>query len=122
MLSLVVRGCLVGMFILYEEVGGWMFGGKLVLEKYRNMLFFVGVIVGLYFLLYGVFKFGEVMDVVVSFLSVVVGGFLMILGLRMVGGCIFGYGILGILLLLMLSFLMVGVMFVVGGLMGLLIG
>lgn len=122
LLSLVVRGCLVGMSTSYEEVGGWMLGGKLVPEKYRNMLFSAGVIVGSYFLSHGAPKFGEVTDVVVSPLSAAVGGFLMILGSRMAGGCTSGHGISGISLLSMSSFLTVGATFAAGGLMGLLIG
>ncbi|KAK4683260.1 hypothetical protein QC764_123500 [Podospora pseudoanserina] len=122
LLSLVVRGCLVGMSTSYEEVGGWMLGGKLVPEKYRNMLFSAGVIVGSYLLSHGAPKFGEVTDVVVSPLSAAVGGFLMILGSRMAGGCTSGHGISGISLLSMSSFLTVGATFAAGGLMGLLIG
>ncbi|KAK4172921.1 hypothetical protein QBC36DRAFT_349165 [Triangularia setosa] len=122
LLSLIVRGCLVGMSTSYEEVGGWVLGGRLVPEKYRNMLFSAGVIVGSYFLSHAVPKFGEVTDVVVSPLSAAAGGFLMILGSRMAGGCTSGHGISGISLLSVSSFLTVGATFAAGGLMGLLMG
>ncbi|KAK0712203.1 hypothetical protein B0T21DRAFT_73414 [Apiosordaria backusii] len=122
LLSLIVRGCLIGMSTSYEEVGAWLLGGRVVPEKYRNILFSAGVVVGSYFLSHAVPKFGEVSDVVVSPLSAAVGGFLMILGSRMAGGCTSGHGISGISLLSVSSFLTVGATFAAGGLMGLLMG
>ncbi|KAK4189321.1 hypothetical protein QBC35DRAFT_431107 [Podospora australis] len=126
LLSLAVRGKLVGMSTSYEEVGGWFWsavkGGGVLPAKYENMLFSAGVVAGSFLLSHLIPTFGEFTKVMVSPLSAAVGGFLMILGSRIAGGCTSGHGISGISLLSTSSFLTIAATFAAGGLTGLLMG
>lgn len=120
--SVILRRGLLGTSTSYEEVGGWLLGGKAVPDKYKNMLFSAGMIAGAAVVSRLVPEFGEVTKVEVSPLSAGLGGFLMILGSRMAGGCTSGHGISGISLLSVSSFLTVGACFLAGGVTGLLLG
>ncbi|KAK4225097.1 hypothetical protein QBC38DRAFT_369521 [Podospora fimiseda] len=119
--SLVLRKSLLGTSTSYEEVGGWVLGGKLMPEKYKTMLFSAGMIGGAAILSRLVPAFGEVTEVAVSPVSAALGGFLMILGSRMAGGCTSGHGISGISLLSVSSFFTVAACFFAGGVTGLLL-
>ncbi|KAK4163233.1 hypothetical protein QBC43DRAFT_320208 [Cladorrhinum sp. PSN259] len=120
--SLVLRKSLLGTSTSYEEVGAWVLGGKLIPEKYKTMLFSAGMIGGAAVVSRLVPEFGEVTKVAVSPLSAALGGFLMILGSRMAGGCTSGHGISGVSLLSVSSFLTVAACFFAGGVTGLLLG
>jgi len=120
--SLILRKGLLGTSTSYEEVGRWLLGGKAVPDKYKNMLFSAGMIVGAAVTSRLVPEFAEVTKVEISPLSAGLGGFLMILGSRMAGGCTSGHGISGISLLSVSSFFTIGACFLAGGITGLLLG
>ena len=125
LLSLLLRRKLLGTSTSYEEVGGWFLGllkGKGFPEKYSTMLLALGMISGARILASTVPKFAQFTNVTVSPLAAGLGGFLMIIGSRLAGGCTSGHGISGISLFSMSSFLTIGCAFATGGLIGLLQG
>ncbi|KAK3319264.1 hypothetical protein B0H66DRAFT_264402 [Apodospora peruviana] len=125
LLSILWRKQLIGTSTSYEEVGDWFWGilkGHMSPRRYNNILFTVGMTGGAWLLSRMYPALGEVTEVAVSPLAAGLGGFLMVIGSRMAGGCTSGHGISGISLLSTSSFLTIGTAFAAGGLVGLLRG
>ncbi|KAK3398791.1 hypothetical protein B0T20DRAFT_218167 [Sordaria brevicollis] len=125
MLSLLLRKNLVGTSTSFEEVGDWFWGifkGKTLPQRYQNLLFVSGAVLGAKLLTIAYPVFGQFTEVAVSPLAAGLGGFLMIIGSRIAGGCTSGHGISGISLLSTSSFLTIGSAFGAGALLGLLRG
>ncbi|KAK0629663.1 YeeE/YedE family protein [Bombardia bombarda] len=111
--SLLLRKSLMGTSTSYEEIGNWFWGffkGN-VPQKSTNILFCSGMVGGAWLL--GSFypALAKVTAVSVSPLSAGLGGFLMILGSRIAGGCTSGHGISGISLMSTSSFLTIAAAF-----------
>ncbi|KAL0471568.1 hypothetical protein QR685DRAFT_207243 [Neurospora intermedia] len=125
LLSLLLRKNLVGTSTSFEEVGDWFWGifkGKTLPQRYNNLLFVSGCVLGAKLLTVAYPALGQVTEVAVSPVAAGLGGFLMIIGSRMAGGCTSGHGISGISLLSTSSFLTIGAAFGAGALLGLLRG
>ncbi|KAM7190763.1 hypothetical protein V8F33_009312 [Rhypophila sp. PSN 637] len=125
LISVLLRGSLIGTSASFEEIGHWfwdLFKGDLLPKKYTNLLFVAAMSAGAYLISKVFPALGEVSELAVSPFSATVGGFLMIIGARMAGGCTSGHGLSGISLLSISSFLSIGACFVGGGLTGLLLG
>lgn len=118
--SLALRGSLVGTSTSYEDVGGLLRGSRG--GGTGNILFSAGVVAGAWLLSRTVPEFGRVTEVAVSPVMAGLGGFLMILGSRIAGGCTSGHGLSGISLLSTSSFLTVAAAFGTGIAMSLLLG
>ncbi|GAB1316686.1 hypothetical protein MFIFM68171_06896 [Madurella fahalii] len=118
--SLLLRGVLVGTSTSYEDVGRLLRGDWP--KGLRNILFSVGVVGGAWLLSRTVPVLGQVSDVAISPIMAGLGGFLMILGSRMAGGCTSGHGVSGISLLSTSSFLTVAATFSAAGVTRLLLG
>ncbi|KAK3390836.1 hypothetical protein B0H63DRAFT_520051 [Podospora didyma] len=126
LLSVLLRKSLVGTSTSYEELGGWFWsvlkGNGGIPPHYNNILFSAGAIAGAWLLTTLVPTYGQVTPVTVAPLSAGLGGFLMILGSRIAGGCTSGHGISGLSLFSTSSFLTIAATFGAGGLVGLLRG
>ncbi|EGO59793.1 hypothetical protein NEUTE1DRAFT_38602 [Neurospora tetrasperma FGSC 2508] len=125
LLSLLLRKNLVGTSTSFEEVGDWFWGifkGKTLPQRYNNLLFVSGCVLGAKLLTVAYPALGQVTEVAVSPVAAGLGGFLMIIGSRMAGGCTSGHGISGISLLSTSSFLTIGAAFGAGALLGLMRG
>ncbi|KAK4125485.1 hypothetical protein N657DRAFT_654149 [Parathielavia appendiculata] len=118
LVSIVLRGSLLGASTAFEELGGWVWG----VREYSNVLFSVGLVGGAWLLSLTVPALRPVTDVAVSPLRSVLGGFMIVFGSRMAGGCTSGHGISGLSLMSISSFLTAAATFGMGGLTGLLIG
>ncbi|KAL2024606.1 hypothetical protein VTK56DRAFT_7649 [Thermocarpiscus australiensis] len=121
--SLVLRGALLGTSTSYEELGA-VFWGSLKGQrpaKYGNILFAAGMVGGAWALSSAVPSLAPVVEAAVSPAVAALGGFLILLGSRMAGGCTSGHGISGLSLLSTSSFVTVAATFTAGGLTGLLL-
>ncbi|KAK1778515.1 hypothetical protein QBC45DRAFT_413822 [Copromyces sp. CBS 386.78] len=122
LLSLLLRKNLVGTSTSFEEVGDWFWGifkGKTLPQRYNNLLFVSGAVLGAKLLTVAYPALGQVTEVAVPPVAAGLGGFLMIIGSRIAGGCTSGHGISGISLLSTSSFLTIGAAFGAGALLGL---
>ncbi|KAK4240351.1 hypothetical protein C8A03DRAFT_13275 [Achaetomium macrosporum] len=118
LVSMVLRGSLLGASTAFEELGGWLWGAK----KYANLVFSAGIVGGAWLASSAVPALRPVTDVAVSPVRAVLGGFMIIFGSRMAGGCTSGHGISGLSLMSISSFLTAAATFAAGGLTGLLVG
>jgi uncharacterized membrane protein YedE/YeeE len=118
--SLVLRGKLLGTSTSYEDMGRLLMGD--CPRGPGNILFSGGVVAGAWALSRVVPALAQVNEVSISPVMAGLGGFLMVLGSRMAGGCTSGHGISGISLLSTSSFLTVATTFAAGGVVGLLLG
>ncbi len=114
--SIVLRGSLLGASSAFEELGGWLWGAR----KYGNLLFSAGLVGGAWAISQAVPALRPVTEVVVSPARSVLGGFLIVFGSRMAGGCTSGHGISGLSLMSISSFLTAAAIFGMGGVTGLL--
>ena len=114
--SIVLRGSLLGASSAFEELGGWLWGAK----KYGNLLFSAGLVGGAWAISQAVPALRPVTEVAVSPARSVLGGFLIVFGSRMAGGCTSGHGISGLSLMSISSFLTAAAIFGMGGVTGLL--
>jgi uncharacterized membrane protein YedE/YeeE len=114
-----LRGSLLGASAAFEHLGGWLWGAR---RKHAGLLFSVGVVGGAWLVSSAVPALRPVTDMAVSPARAVLGGFMIIVGARMAGGCTSGHGISGLSLMSTSSFLTVAAMFAAGGLTGLLLG
>ncbi|KAK1752060.1 hypothetical protein QBC47DRAFT_64361 [Echria macrotheca] len=124
LLSIVLRRSLMGTSTSYEEVGDWFWGvlkGTFP-QRYAATVYCAGMVAGAFVVSRVYPALGQVTSVAVSPLAAGVGGFLMILGSRIAGGCTSGHGISGMSLLSTSSFLTIGTAFAWGGLLGLVLG
>jgi len=125
LVSVLLRGSLIGTSMSFEEMGQWFWGlfeGRLVPKKYNSLLFVAAMTAGAKGLSLVYPALGVVEKLSVSPLSATVGGFLMVIGARVAGGCTSGHGLSGISMLSISSFLSIGAAFIGGGLTGLLLG
>ncbi|KAL2257740.1 hypothetical protein VTK26DRAFT_9229 [Humicola hyalothermophila] len=124
LVSLVLRRSLLGASTSFEELGGGI-GRLLKGEKfgsYGNVLFSAGVVGGAWLLSTMVPALGPTREAAISPLRAALGGFMIILGSRMAGGCTSGHGISGLSLMSLSSFLTVAATFGAGGLVGMVMG
>ncbi len=115
--SIVLRGSLLGASSAFEELGGWLWGAR----KYGNLLFSAGLVGGAWAISQAVPALRPVTEVAVSPARSVLGGFLIVFGSRMAGGCTSGHGISGLSLMSISSFLTAAAIFGMGGVTGLLL-
>ncbi|KXX80226.1 hypothetical protein MMYC01_203595 [Madurella mycetomatis] len=118
--SLLLRGALVGTSSSYEDVGRLLRGDRP--KGLGSILFSAGAVGGAWLLSRAMPALGQVSEVAISPAMAGLGGFLMVLGSRMAGGCTSGHGISGISLLSMSSFMTITAAFAAAGVMGLLLG
>ncbi|KAJ4294781.1 hypothetical protein N0V88_005015 [Collariella sp. IMI 366227] len=116
MVSILLRGSLLGASTAFEDMGGFLFGVK----KYANVLFSAGVVAGAWLISSLVPALRPVTEVAVSPARAALGGFMIVFGSRMAGGCTSGHGISGLSLMSISSFLTAAATFGFGGLAGLL--
>jgi uncharacterized membrane protein YedE/YeeE len=116
LVSMVLRGTLLGASAVFEELGGWVWGSR----KYANVLFSLGMVGGAWLISQAVPTLRPVTEVAISPVKSVLGGFMIVFGSRMAGGCTSGHGISGLSLMSISSFLTAAAIFGAGGLTGLL--
>ncbi|KAK4151091.1 hypothetical protein C8A00DRAFT_17470, partial [Chaetomidium leptoderma] len=118
LVSMVLRGgSLLGASTPFEELGGWVWGTK---RKYAGVLFSAGVVGGAWAVSQAVPALRPVTEMAVSPARAALGGFLVVFGSRMAGGCTSGHGISGMSLMSISSLVTVAATFGAGGLVGLL--
>ncbi|KAK4449999.1 hypothetical protein QBC34DRAFT_79880 [Podospora aff. communis PSN243] len=123
--SVLLRRNLMGTSTALEEIGDWFWGffkGKVSPQRYINTVFCAGMVGGAWLLSKTNPAFAPVTNVTIDPLTAGIGGFLMILGSRMAGGCTSGHGISGLSLLSTSSFITIGTAFAWGGIFGMLFG
>lgn len=118
LVSMALRGQLLGASTAFEELGGWVWGGPP--RKYANVLFSAGIVGGAWLLSSTVPALRPVAHVAISPARAALGGFMIIFGGRMAGGCTSGHGISGLSLMSTSSYLTAAAIFGAGGLTGLL--
>ncbi|KAL2196776.1 hypothetical protein P885DRAFT_69261 [Corynascus similis CBS 632.67] len=118
LVSIVLRRSLLGASSAFEDIGGWLWGAR----KYANVLFSAGVVGGAWLISRAVPALRPVTEVAISPSRSFLGGFMIVLGSRMAGGCTSGHGISGLSLMSVSSFLTAAAIFGVGGLTGVLLG
>lgn len=116
LVSIVLRSSLLGASTAFEDLGGWVWGMK----KYASVVFSAGVVAGAWLISTAVPALRPATDVAVSPVRATLGGFMIVFGSRMAGGCTSGHGISGLSLMSISSFLTAASIFGVGGLTGLL--
>ncbi|KAK1827611.1 hypothetical protein QBC39DRAFT_266732 [Podospora conica] len=126
LVSILLRGSLMGTSSSFEEVGDWFWGvtrGKsLRPARYANVLYTAGMVGGAWLLGKTVPALAQVTPVEVAPLAAGLGGFMMVLGARMAGGCTSGHGISGLSLMSTSSALTIGTAFVTAGVLGVVMG
>ncbi|KAK1767989.1 YeeE/YedE family protein [Phialemonium atrogriseum] len=113
LLSLAARGSLVGVSTSYEEVGEWFWRAVRgeAPRKYTSILFSLGILAGSWSVARLFPSLAVIVEVDLEPSSAVTGGFLMVVGSRMAGGCTSGHGISGMSLLSVSSFITMGAAF-----------
>jgi uncharacterized membrane protein YedE/YeeE len=118
--SALTRATLIGSSTSYEEVGEsfWLLirqtDKSKVPRSHQNYVFAAGVIGGAYGLSQAVPSLVVPIDLDISPALATAGGFLMVMGSRIAGGCTSGHGISGISLLSISSFISISTAMVVG--------
>ncbi|KAK7427412.1 hypothetical protein QQZ08_006018 [Neonectria magnoliae] len=118
--SLLTRQSMLGVSTSYEEVGNhfwWLVGAASWPSSRQNMLFATGVVAGAWVLAQNVPSLLATNVIETAPALSVVGGFLMVVGSRIAGGCTSGHGISGLSLLSTSSLVTTGSMFAAGGLL-----
>jgi uncharacterized membrane protein YedE/YeeE len=118
LVSIVLNESLLGASGGFEELGGWVWG----VRRYANVLFSTGLVGGAWLASSMAPALKPVTEVAVSPLRAALGGFFIIFGARMAGGCTSGHGISGLSLMSISSFFTVAATFGVGILTGSLMG
>lgn len=123
LVSILFRGSLMGTSGSFEEVGEWFWGvakhGKARPERYSTFLYCAGMVGGAWLLGKTNPALTQVTAVEVAPMAAGLGGFLMVFGARMAGGCTSGHGISGMSLMSTSSFLTIGMAFATAGVLGL---
>lgn len=113
LVSIALTKSLVGASASYEEVGDWFWavlrGKGAAPQPHANVVFCTGTAAGAWLLGTTFPTLAPASDLTISPLAAGLGGFLMVLGSRMAGGCTSGHGISGMSLLSTSSFLTIGV-------------
>ncbi|KAK3353643.1 hypothetical protein B0T25DRAFT_218683 [Lasiosphaeria hispida] len=125
LVSILLRKKLMGISTSFEEVGDWFWGafkGDSLPRHYNNILFSTGAVAGAFVLAHIFPAVAQVTEVTISPFTASLGGFLMILGSRVAGGCTSGHGISGMSLMSISSFVTIAATFAGGALVGLLMG
>ncbi|KAH6634481.1 hypothetical protein B0J18DRAFT_21224 [Chaetomium sp. MPI-SDFR-AT-0129] len=117
LVSILLRRSLIGTSTAFEELGGWVWGAK----KYTNVLFSAGVVSGAWAISQAVPALRPVTEASISPVRSLLGGFMIVFGARVAGGCTSGHGISGLSLLSISSFLTAAAIFGAGGITGLLL-
>ncbi|KAH8882531.1 hypothetical protein GQ53DRAFT_787405 [Thozetella sp. PMI_491] len=118
--SLLTRKTTVGVSTMYEEVGDLFWWAMSSFSKtrkpdsFRAIFFGSGLVSGAWLLSAGLPHFTEAPAMRIPVAQALAGGFLMILGARMAGGCTSGHGISGISMLSISSFITIGTAIVAG--------
>lgn len=118
LVSMVLRGSLLGASTAFEELGAWVWGGR----EYANVLFSAGLVGGAWLISSVVPSLRPVTEMAISPVRSALGGFMIVFGSRIAGGCTSGHGISGLSLMSVSSFVTAAAIFGVGGLTGLLMG
>lgn len=121
LLSVLLRRNLVGTSTSYEEIGDWFWGackGKALPARYSSTIFCTGMVGGAWVLSKAYPALVQVNEVAIPPLTAGLGGFLMILGSRIAGGCTSGHGLSGLSMLSTSSFLTIGAAFAWAGVLG----
>lgn len=119
LLSLILRGKLVGVSTCYEDVGDWFWWStdtQKAHPKYDTILFSGALMGGALAVSSAVPSLSRVdpAGVAISPLSGLFGGFLMTVGARVAGGCTSGHGISGMSMLSTSSLVTIGTALVTG--------
>ncbi|KAK3896418.1 hypothetical protein C8A05DRAFT_20601, partial [Staphylotrichum tortipilum] len=114
LVSIALRGSLLGASTAFEELGGWAWG----LRKYSNLVFSAGLVGGAWLIAQAVPALRPAAEIAVSPVRSALGGFMIVFGSRMAGGCTSGHGISGLSLMSISSFLTAAAIFGMGGLVG----
>lgn len=127
LVSILLRGSLMGTSSSFEEVGDWFWGvtvrGKGVRPaRYANVLYCAGMVGGAWLLGKTSPALAQVTAVEVAPWAAGLGGFLMLLGSRIAGGCTSGHGISGLSLMSTSSALTIGAAFATAGVLGAMMG
>lgn len=117
LVSILLRRSLIGTSTAFEELGGWVWGAR----KYTNVLFSTGVVGGAWAISQAVPALRPVTEASISPVRSLLGGFMIVFGARVAGGCTSGHGISGLSLLSISSFLTAAAIFGAGGVTGLLL-
>ncbi len=112
--SIALRGQLLGASTAFEELGGWAWG----VRKYSNLIFSAGLVGGAWLISQAVPALRPAAEIAVSPVRSALGGFMIVFGSRMAGGCTSGHGISGLSLMSVSSFLTAAAIFGMGGLVG----
>ena len=119
--SILSRKALIGSSSAFQETGDafwWLLGAassdKSAQRSYKNILFAFGMVAGAFTISRLAPTLLTPVDLDVSPVLATAGGFLMILGSRIAGGCTSGHGISGISALSISSFVTIAVAFGVG--------
>ncbi|KPM44363.1 hypothetical protein AK830_g2195 [Neonectria ditissima] len=118
--SLLTRQSMLGVSTSYEEIGNhfwWLIGGSSWPSSRQNMLFATGVVAGAWILAQNAPSLLGAKVIETAPTLSVAGGFLMVLGSRIAGGCTSGHGISGLSLLSTSSLITIGSMFAAGALL-----
>ncbi|KAL2121560.1 hypothetical protein VTJ04DRAFT_5587 [Mycothermus thermophilus] len=116
--SLLLRRSPIGASSAFEELGWYFYPGSAI--KYAHILFSVGLIGGAWAMAQAFPALRPAVEIAASPARSVLGGFLMVLGARMSGGCTSGHGISGLSLLSVSSVVTVAAVFGAGAVVGLL--
>lgn len=116
--SLLLRRSPIGASSAFEELGWYFYPGSAI--KYAHILFSAGLIGGAWAMAQAFPALRPAAEIAASPARSVLGGFLMVLGARMSGGCTSGHGISGLSLLSVSSVVTVAAVFGAGAVVGLL--
>ena len=118
LVSTVSRGTLIGTSTTFEEIGKYFWW---ILDKsrgaaptYNNLTFSAGLLSGAYVAVKALPSIVSAPPVSVSPLLAILGGFLIVIGSRVAGGCTSGHGISGISLLSISSLITIAMTFAGG--------
>jgi hypothetical protein len=118
--SLLLRRSALGVSTAYEEAGDllwWpLYTPDALLPEGTSLMFAGGIVAGAWALSHAVALPGSPVPITIPAGQSVLGGFLMVLGARIAGGCTSGHGISGLSLLSVSSFVTIGSALVAGAL------
>ena len=120
LVSILLRRSLLGTSGSFEELGAWLWGSmkragpRPASGSYTSILFCVGLVGGTWLVGAVAPDLAQTSKLHVGSANALAGGFLMVLGSRLAGGCTSGHGISGISLLSISSIVTIGTALVAG--------
>ncbi|KAH7118173.1 hypothetical protein B0J13DRAFT_418946, partial [Dactylonectria estremocensis] len=118
--SILTRKALLGASMVYKDVGSlfWRampgFEGREKPQSWNSIIFTVGTISGACTLSFVFSPFENLPSLFIPFEHAMIGGFLIVLGSRIAGGCTSGHGISGMSLLSISSVITIGTAMMAG--------